>query len=84
METIEKGPYFYVLRGQMKLAKLEGGLPRFIDSAPATGEYKFLKLRQYLSWEALSVIKKTWLICLPPINLQKSALNARMEDAVVR
>lgn len=29
-----------------------------IDSVPATGEYKLLQLRQYLSGEALKVIKK--------------------------
>ena len=34
-----------------------------IDSAPATGEYKLLQLRQYLSGEALKVIRQSVTFC---------------------
>ena len=57
----------------------------YIDSAPATGEYKLLQLRQYLSGEALNVIENLG----HSSNAYEAAkehltLNASMEGAVVR
>ena len=48
---------FLYSRGQTDLPELEGCILACTDSAPATGEYKMLQLKQYLSGDALKVIE---------------------------
>ena len=57
MDTAEKGGNTYIQRRETALSKLEGRINACFDSAPATGKYTLLQLRQYVSGDALKAIE---------------------------